>query len=171
MHDKNSKLPGEAAFTLLLAGVSIGLMLKAYGISGFEALSAPGSFPLAVTGLMVVTALAIAWRTLRQPKSPVILSLREIVPGSVIFMTLMVAAYAVALRPLGFLPTSFLFLVVSIRVLFRARMVFSLWVSALALALIYIVFRLIFSVLMPEGIVPEREIHAFLGNLFTGGAN
>ena len=36
--------------------------------------------------------------------------------------------------------------------------------------MIYIVFRLVFTVLLPEGIVPEREILAFFRNLMAGGA-
>jgi hypothetical protein len=35
--------------------------------------------------------------------------------------------------------------------------------------LIYLVFRVIFNVIMPEGIVPEREILAFFGRLLPAG--
>ena len=36
-------------------------------------------------------------------------------------------------------------------------------------ALVYSIFRLIFTVLMPPGIVPEGEILAFIRTLFAGG--
>ena len=46
----------------------------------------------------------------------------------------------------------------------------SLAVSVGTLALVWIVFRLIFSVLMPEGIVPEGEFIQMFRNLFPGSA-
>ena len=38
-------------------------------------------------------------------------------------------------------------------------------------ALIYLVFRLVFTVLMPAGIVPEAEIIAWAKALFAGKGN
>ena len=43
---------------------------------------------------------------------------------------------------------------------------FSISAAAGSVALIYIIFRLVFSVLMPAGIVPEGEILAAIGHLF-----
>ena len=64
----------------------------------------------------------------------------------------------------------FLFLLIAIRFLSRRSLAASAGLSLVSVALIYIVFRLIFTVLMPEGIVPEREIMAWIGGLF-GGSN
>lgn len=170
MHDKNSRLPGEGLFTVLLAIVSAVLMYKAYEISGFEALSAPGTFPMAVAAVMLVTSVLIALRTVRLPRSTVVTRAAEVLPWRVVFMTVMIGLYAVAVQPLGFLPTSFIFMFVTIQVLRGGNVLWNAFVSAVMLLLVYGVFRLIFSVLMPEGIVPEREIIARVRGLFTGGA-
>lgn len=95
---------------------------------------------------------------------------RDILPPVVIVMMLFITGYAVLLVPLGFLPTSLLFLVVSILYLRRGGFVFALSVSVGSLIVIYIIFRLIFTVLMPSGIVPEAEILSAFGRMF-GGAN
>ena len=42
-------------------------------------------------------------------------------------------------------------------------------VSAFSLLLVYLVFRIVFTVLMPSGIVPEGEMIQWFRNLFHGG--
>ena len=81
----------------------------------------------------------------------------------------MIAAYAVLLRPLGFLPTSFLFLLIMTKALSGRSWFFCLWTSVVTLAAIYLVFRIVFAVLMPEGIVPEGQIIAWFRKLLSGG--
>ncbi len=56
----------------------------------------------------------------------------------------------------------------SVLILSRRGLWYSAWVSLVCLAAVYVIFRLVFSVLMPEGIVPEREILAFIAHLFEG---
>lgn len=85
-------------------------------------------------------------------------------------MAFMLLLYAVALVPLGFLPTSLIFLTISIMALHKRGFVRAFGISLVSLVVIYIVFRLVFTVLMPEGIVPEREILAFFRNLMAGGS-
>jgi hypothetical protein len=41
-------------------------------------------------------------------------------------------------------------------------------VSVASLIVIYVIFRLLFQVVLPEGIVPEREIMSAIGNMFGG---
>jgi putative tricarboxylic transport membrane protein len=168
MHDKNKKLPGEAAFAFLLLALSLWLAWEAYGISKFRSLSAPGSFPMAVTAIMVVTSVLIFLRTLRLPAAATMRNWREILPMRIVLMALLIAGFAMALRPVGFLPSALVFLTLSIKYLHKRSWAYSLGVSFLSLAFIYIVFRLIFTVLMPEGIVPEREMIAYVRNLFGG---
>jgi hypothetical protein len=143
-------------------------MWTAYGIAGFEALSSPGALPMAAAFAMLVTSLAVAVQTLRSPRTPHETLSRDILPLPVVVTVALVAAYALLLKPLGFLPTSFLFVCVLIRVLSRRSLAFCAAVSAVSVLLIYLVFRIIFTVLMPEGIVPEREILAAIGALFAG---
>ena len=170
MRADRTRRPGEGVFTLVLAAISLFLLWSAYGISGFEALSSPGALPMATAATMVVTALIIAAGTFRRPVTADETVRRNILPAPVIGMVVLVALYAVLLKPLGFLPTSFLFLLIAIRFLSRRSLAASAGLSLVSVALIYIVFRLIFTVLMPEGIVPEREIMAWIGGLF-GGSN
>jgi hypothetical protein len=153
----------------LLCLASFGLLAKAYGISGFESLSSPGALPMAAAGTMAATSLIIAVKTWRAPAVGGETIATHILPGAVVAGIAAVTAYAFMLVPIGFLLTSFLFLLVLIRVLSRRSLFFCAWVAAANVLLIYLVFRIIFTVLMPEGIVPEREILAWLGRLLSGG--
>ncbi len=170
MSTDRKRQPGEGIFALVLSLISLGAIWQAYGIAGFEALSSPGAFPMAVSLVMVISSLAITVHTLRTPADTEATFRRDVLPGVAALLTLFILLYAIALKPLGFLPTSLLFLFVSILVLSRRSVLFSLTVSVFSLALIYVIFRLVFTVLMPEGIVPEREILAWFGNLFGGVA-
>lgn len=173
MDEKHRRLPGEAGFSLLMLAVSLALAVSAYHIplprQGGGALSGPGAFPLGVAGVMVISSLAIVVRTLGLQRSETTRSWRQILPWPVIFIILMMVIYGLALDMVGFLPVSFLFMAIAIKVLHRASLARAALISAGALLIIYVVFRLIFSVLMPEGIVPERDILAYLGRFLSGG--
>lgn len=166
--DETTRKPGEAIFALILSLASLAALWQAYGISGFEALSSPGSFPMAACMTMVISALIITVRTFRTNRTAGFSFVKDILPATTAMMVAFVILYAIALNPLGFLPTSLIFLFVSILILSRRGIVFSAIVSVFSLFCIYVIFRLVFSVLMPEGIVPEREFLAFIGNLFNG---
>lgn len=159
--------PGEAAFAVVLATFSGFLLWTAYNISGFEALSSPGALPMASAGTMLVAALVVAAQTLRSKPATGQSLARDIIPMPIILTIVLVAIYALLLKPLGFLPTSFLFVAILIRILSGRSLAFCAAISAVSILLIYLVFRVIFNVIMPEGIVPEREILAFVGRLFT----
>lgn len=163
-----SRRPGEAVFSLILAGISGFLLWTAYGIAGFEALSSPGALPMAAAGTMLVSALVIVAQTLRRRPVDGETLARSILPTPILVTIGLVAAYAVLLKPLGFVPTSFLFVAVLIRILSGRPLLFCAAVGAASVLLIYLVFRVIFNVIMPEGIVPERQILAAIGGLFTG---
>lgn len=166
MEPTPKRRPGELLFTLVMLLASLGLLYSAYGISGFEALSAPGAVPMATTAVMVIAAALVLRETLRKAPDGARRFSHEILPPVVIVTIAMIAGYAVLLRPLGFLPTSVLFLLVMVRFLSRRSWAFCLAVSLGTVALIWAVFRLIFSVLMPQGIVPEGRFVAFITALF-----
>ena len=77
--------------------------------------------------------------------------------------------YGLLLEPLGFLPTSALFLIAVVRILGRRGWGWTLAVSLGSLALIWLLFRVVFSVLMPAGIVPEAEFIQIFRDLLNGG--
>lgn len=160
--------PGELAFTLFLVVASGILLWQAYDIAGFRRLSSPGAIPMAATGVMLVTALLVLWKTLRKPPTRDETLRIAVFPFPVVLMALMLLGYGLLLKPLGFLPTSALFLVIAIRVLSGRSLWFSLGVSLLALAIIWLVFRMVFTVLMPAGLFPEAEMVQFFRTLFAG---
>lgn len=57
----------------------------------------------------------------------------------------------VVLEPLGFLLSSYLFLVIAMRVLGSRRMGLNALVALLSLAAIYVIFQTAFSVILPPG--------------------
>lgn len=177
MEDKRPIQPGERGFGLLLLALSLFLAWQAYEISGLEALSSPGAFPMAAACAMVVSGLVVTagdWRRARRERRPLRQSARaftaEITPSVVMVFAGFVIGYAALLDSLGFIPASFLFLFAAIHFLHRGSVAFSFGVTVLSLAVIYTVFRLVFQVVLPEGIVPEREIMAWIGNLIDGEA-
>ncbi|ORE86721.1 hypothetical protein ATO4_25735 [Aurantimonas sp. 22II-16-19i] len=156
-------------FTALLLAASLTLLWTAYGIAGLESLSSPGAVPMATTFAMAVTAAIVLVKTARSPAAEGEKIGRDVLPPTVAIFAVMLVAYAVLLKPLGFLPTSALFLVVSIKLLSARSWTYAAAISLLSLTLIYGLFRIVFTVLMPPGIVPEGEILSAIRGLFGGG--
>ncbi|MCF8516910.1 MAG: tripartite tricarboxylate transporter TctB family protein [Rhodobacteraceae bacterium] len=171
MQTKHTRRPGELVFNLAMVLGSLFLLWSAYGISGFEALSAPGAVPLVTTATMVVCAVLILRDTLRKSATTSEKLERDILPLPVIVTIAAIASYALLLKPLGFLPTSFLFLTGMIAYLGRYSLLRSALLAVLIVAIIYLIFRIVFTVLMPPGIVPEGEIIAWVKTLFAKKGN
>ena len=155
-------------FTCLIIVASLFLLYTAYGIAGFDALSSAGAIPMVTTATMVICGLIILRQNIARRPSTEETIARDILPLPVIVTILAITAYAILLKPLGFLPTSFLFLFGLIRFFSGRSMRFSFLAALVSVAAIYIIFRLIFSVLMPQGVVPESEILAWISGLFAG---
>ncbi|WP_102224597.1 tripartite tricarboxylate transporter TctB family protein [Acidimangrovimonas sediminis] len=168
---EDQKRPGETAFAVIMLLASLGLLWNAYGIAGFTSLSSPGAIPMATTFVMVVAAAIVLVHTIRLPKATGETFVKDILPGTVLLFVVFLVCYGVLLEPLGFILTSALFLVAAIKVLWRRSWAVTLGVAAFSLLLIWLVFRIVFTVLMPEGVVPEAEIIQTFRNLFTGGAS
>lgn len=171
MQTRQPRRPGELVFNLAMVLGSLFLLWSAYGISGFEALSAPGAVPMVTAATMVICALLILRETLRKSAATSEKLERDILPLPVVVTIASIAAYALALKPLGFLPTSFLFLTVMIRYLAGFSLLRSAGLAVLIVAVIYLLFRIVFTVLMPPGIVPEAEIIAWAKALFAAKGN
>lgn len=171
MQTKQPRRPGELVFNILMLVGSLFLLWSAYGISGFEALSAPGAIPMVATATMVICAALILRETLAKSPTTDETIARDILPMPVIVTILLIIVYALLLKPLGFLPTSFLFLTTMISYLARTSVLRAALLSLVIVAVIYLIFRLIFTVLMPPGIVPEAEAIAWVRALFAGKGN
>jgi hypothetical protein len=161
--------PGELGFALFLTGASAILLYNAYAISGFDALSAPGSVPMATTAVMLIAALVVTWRTARLPRVTTETLARDILPVTVLVFVAFLVIFGLALKPLGFLPTAALFLIAAIRLLSGWGWPRTILTALFALAVIWIVFRVIFTVLLPSGVVPEAEIIQVFRTLLSGG--
>ncbi|MEO8020919.1 tripartite tricarboxylate transporter TctB family protein [Polaromonas sp.] len=163
MHTPRDRRAGELVFTLLLVGFSLFMLWQAWRISQFESLTSAGAFPMFAAAVMLVTGLVIAGQTVRvrpvpaQPGESVARQfVRQITPLVVVSFTLAIVVYMLLLDVLGFLPASYLFLVVSMWLLGSRRIMLNLVVSALSLAAIYLVFQTVFSVVLPKGALLQR---------------
>lgn len=169
MDSKSKKKPGEAIFAGLLLLFSLFVLWQAYGIAGFESLSSPGAFPMAVASVMAVSSFVVLLKMLRLETQETIQFWHDILPPVISIITCFIVVFALVLEPIGFIPAAFVFLSCSVFVLRKTGLVYSLAISAGSLFVIYILFRLVFSVMMPEGIVPERELLAWFENIISSG--
>jgi hypothetical protein len=171
--EPGKRRPGELAFAAFLLVGSLGLLWSAWGIDnpfGPNGLSAPRAIPVAATLAMVVAAGLVLLGTARLPLDRAETLARDILPGRVVIFALFLLAYGLLLRPLGFLPTSAMFLIAATRLLGRRGWGWTLAVSLGSLMVIWLVFRIVFSVLMPAGVMPEAEIIQAIRSLIGGGA-
>ena len=168
MHTPRDRLPGELGFMLLALLFSLIMLWAAYGISRFESLSSAGAFPMACAAAMVISG---AVNLLGSARSRLKLSegrswlqewLVQVAPATLLMFTGLIVAYMLLLEVLGFLVSSYLFLLVSMFVLGSRRFVLNCVVSALVLAAIFVIFREAFSVLLPGGSLVGPYLPGFL---------
>lgn len=155
MLELRTRRPGELVFGLALLVFSLFACWQAWRISGFSSLSSAGVFPMVATFTMVVSGLFIVGETARARPEVGRGSLQrfaaEITPWRLVVFTLLIIGYMLALEPVGFLLSSFGFLFLGMSFLYRKGVLVNLAVSAGSLALIYFIFRHVFSVVLPRG--------------------
>lgn len=166
----DQRRPGELVFAGLLTAGSCALLWNAYGIAGFEALSSPGAIPMATAAVMLVTSLITLVRTLGMKKVESETIAKDIMPWVVVVMFALLVAFGIALKPVGFLPTAAVFLILSMKIMARRSWPYTVFVALGSLVVIWLVFRIVFSVLLPAGIVPESEFIQFFRSFFEAGA-
>lgn len=167
MSSPKLRKPGERLFCFVLVLFSLYLFWQAYQISGFSSLSSPGAFPLATSAAMVLASCVVFVNTLKLPPAEGVRFIYHCFPPVVAIVMAVILVYAVILESVGFILSSFAFLFILIQFLYRRSFLTTLSISVLALVLVYIVFRLIFQVVLPEGVVPEREIIATIKSLWS----
>jgi putative tricarboxylic transport membrane protein len=157
------RLPGELGFILLLIAFSAFLLWQAWRISGFESITSAGVFPMAAALVMLLSLAVVFVRSMRVPReaqapdeSRLGHFVRRLSPGVVVSFSVAIVVYMLVMEWLGFLLSSFLFLVVSMRLLGSARWILNLLLSAVMLAAIYVVFHTAFSVVLPEGTLLKK---------------
>ncbi|MCC4273469.1 tripartite tricarboxylate transporter TctB family protein [Marinomonas communis] len=163
-----SRYPGERLFSFLLVIFSIFLLWRSYLISGFSELSSPGAVPIGASAMMVLASCIAFTQSLKTPLNQEARFFYHCFPPVVGFVMALVLVYAVVLEQLGFIATSIIFLWIALKVLSQRSALWSLGLALLSLVLIYVVFRLIFQIVLPEGIIPERAILAAISRFFGG---
>ena len=158
MHIERRRQPGEIIFIVLLLAFSIFLLYHAWQISGFESYTSAGAYPMVTTGVMIASGLVALFQSLKTPREPGETGeslarqfWRVITPPLILVFTIITIGYMVLLEKLGFVVTSYLFLVISMYVLGSRNILLNLGVGALTLGVIYVVFQTIFSVTLPAG--------------------
>jgi putative tricarboxylic transport membrane protein len=160
MDPSRRRLPGELAFTLIMLLFGLTALWQAWRISGFSSWSSPGMLPMLAALTMACSALVFVRKTLRVKGTQVPagsalsrLFFRQITPLPIVLFTVLIVVYMLALEPLGFVLSSFGFLVAAMFALGSRRVLFTVAVSAVSLAVIYVIFQTAFSVVLPEGIL------------------
>jgi putative tricarboxylic transport membrane protein len=169
-HKIPTRRPGELIFNFVLLAFSLFMLWQAYEISGFSSVSSAGGFPMAMASIMAITsAISIGANMKRRAGPDAFKTFRkEILPNAVIVFAALILIYSLLLEPLGFILASFAFLLVASSFLQGGNIKRAIFLSTLSIVSVYIVFRLIFQVVLPEGIIPERAIIAAIGDIFSG---
>jgi putative tricarboxylic transport membrane protein len=169
--------PGEAVFASLLLLLSGFLLWSAHGISGLGSTVSAGAFPMGAAAVMVVCALVFVSRAARRParsrtdrsapaqaagtdaqaviETPQAAAepaaWRRVVPPVLLWNTLALGGYMLALETAGFHASSLVFLLLSMRLLGSTRWGLNAAVATGAVAAIHVVFQMAFSVVLPAG--------------------
>ena len=158
MHTSRRRLPGELAFSFVLIAFSFFMLWQAYSISKFESFTSAGAFPMFAAAVMLISGLIAAGETIRMAPVPGAAGesiwrqfVRQITPGVLVQFVIAIASYMFILERAGFVLSSYVFLVVSMWLLGSRKLFLNLWVSALSLAVVYLIFQTIFSVVLPSG--------------------
>ena len=156
----NNKLQkGELVFLWLLVIFSLFwlwqsmlVLLKDVGVA------TGGAFPVACSSIMLIMSLLSIWEVRRAEKPfekglAVLAKIKDTVfwllPRRVILMMLYVLAYALLLKPIGFILSTFLFLAAGMITLHTKKPWKSLIIAAVMVAAIYVIFQLVFKVRLP----------------------
>lgn len=158
MSGSSTKRQGERGFSLFLLMFSVTAFWQSYAISGFTGLSTPGVFPMLASATMIVAAVCILFQNLRQTVGhPTKGSLKDegfiqaVLPLRFVVMLLLITGYVIAMPAIGFLFSSAVFLFLSFSYLWRKSLVNSLLITVVSVALVYLVFRKLFQVVLPKG--------------------
>jgi putative tricarboxylic transport membrane protein len=147
--------PGELVFALLIVVFSVGALWQSYSISGFSGKTTPGVFPMIASGVMVISGVVVLMSATQLPAPPEgapgflaeILTLRHMVVIG------LVLAYVLLMPLIGFVASSAVFLFCSFQFLWRKNPLLMLALTGVTLVIIYVVFREVFQVVLPQGIL------------------
>ncbi len=156
MDSTQSEKLSEIPLGIVLVLFSLAALYQAYGISGFRSVSGPGAMPLFASAIMFVASLVILIRSLihegsGQTQRTHQIVLKSVLPFRLIALIGLIALYLFFMPRLGFMVSSAVFLWVSFAFLWRCGLIRATAVTGLSLTIIYLVFRTLFKVVLPQG--------------------
>ncbi len=157
MSAQRSRRPGEFAFALLIGVFSALALWQAYAISGFDGLATAGVFPMLAAAAMLVAALFVIRDTAAKPRADrrtpetVGGQRQSVLPRRLIVVIGLVVLYVLVMPYIGFMFASAGFLFAVFSYLWRKGLLVSVILTAVTLASIYVVFRILFQVVLPKG--------------------
>lgn len=159
--EKIIRKPGEILFSIFLTVFSVTAFWQAYAISGFTGLSTAGIFPMLASLAMIVCSLIITKDVFaKQPHkhSSFANGVNEILPITLIYMIVLIMAYLLAMPLIGFVLSSTAFLFISFAILWKKPIWLSAFLAVFSLAIIYLIFRTVFQVVLPQGSLIQGSI-------------
>ncbi len=149
-----ARRPGELVFACLLVGFAGWALWLSWAISGATGLAKPGVFPTLASAAMLASGLFVLRDTVRAEQGPRGWAAfrMAVLPMRVLVTIGLVAVYVGIMPWLGFLAASALFLFTAIAYLWRRGPVLSAAVTVGALISVYLVFRIAFQVVLPQGV-------------------
>lgn len=155
-------ITSEQFFNLLLLVFSSFFLYHAFHITEDSGLGSSASIPIMSCSVMVMASLMALGKSIFSSVRPV-----EKIPRAVFLVLLMILLYSLFLEDVGFLISSLVFIGVLVFAINGSRLVTSFALALLVVLVTYLVFRIVFKVMLPEGMIPEREILFYLKNLFN----
>lgn len=140
-------------FSVILVVFSVAAFWQAYAISGFTGKTTAGVFPMLASGVMIISGLLILISTARMPASPSDAGgfFAKVLTRNHIVLIGLVLGYVILMPLLGFIVSSALFLFCAFQFLWRKNAFVTLALTALTLGVIYVIFREVFQVVLPQG--------------------
>ncbi|WP_193187351.1 tripartite tricarboxylate transporter TctB family protein [Nisaea sediminum] len=152
-----TRRPGELVFAIALLAFSLVALWQAHDISGFSSLTSAGVFPMLASGAMILAALFNLVACLAKPRADGGRAkafprfFHEVLPLRHVALLGLILLYLMAMPWLGFIASSGLFLFAAFFLLWRKGPVPTALLAAFSLGAIYVVFRLVFQVVLPQG--------------------
>ncbi|MBB3331676.1 hypothetical protein BDK63_002560 [Halomonas campaniensis] len=148
---------GEKVFDWLLLLFSVGVLVEAFRIDGGLRLNSAGSFPVGLALVMLASSIAILFSHRRKRRDPRIRSalhecqvfLHEHFQPHIVVFSVVSVIYLAAIIWASFYISTFIFLAAMFIYYRQGRIISSLIITSLAIAVIYVLFTMVFRVYLP----------------------
>lgn len=157
MESTQSAKLSEIPLGIVLVLFSLTALHQAYGISSFRSISSPGAMPMFAASIMLLASLTILVKSVVSESTGQTEAVRHTpffssaLPLRLVLLIGLIALYLFFLPRLGFMVSSAFFLWVSFTYLWRCGLVRATSITGLSLIIIYLVFRTLFKVVLPQG--------------------